>query len=65
MAFDVEVSTIDSFQGREADAVVISMVSLFSYTSAFLLMDHLLKGFHPSFVLGSIKLHGRSRIPCR
>jgi superfamily I DNA and/or RNA helicase len=29
MAFDVEVSTIDSFQGREADAVVISMVSLF------------------------------------
>lgn len=26
MAFDVEVSTIDSFQGREADAVVISMV---------------------------------------
>lgn len=26
----VEVSTIDSFQGREADAVVISMVSIIS-----------------------------------
>lgn len=26
----VEVSTIDSFQGREADAVVISMVSVLS-----------------------------------
>lgn len=25
-AFGVEVSTIDSFQGREADAVIISMV---------------------------------------
>jgi len=29
----VEVSTIDSFQGREADAVIISMVSIVAFCS--------------------------------
>lgn len=35
VASEVEVSTIDSFQGREADAVVISMVRSFSYAFMF------------------------------
>ena len=30
-AVGVEVATIDSFQGREADAVIISMVCFFSH----------------------------------
>ena len=36
----VEVATIDSFQGREADAVIISMVNLISLTTHP--VDHLI-----------------------
>jgi hypothetical protein len=43
VAAGVEVSTIDSFQGREADKVVISMVRFWCFFSLQIRLPNLLK----------------------
>lgn len=61
MATGVEVATIDSFQGREADAVIISMVSChFTDVLDFDMLLWMALSFHSNLCLDKDPLSNQS-----